>query len=108
MNAEQKPVKASLPARYRGAVAARTAVTVIGAYLLSACFAAGYGLVCTHWLQMPRADAVTLSTMLSFIVFAVAVLWGFACRSGWRKCWGLGLPTAVMAVLVWALSGGQA
>ena len=108
MSAPPQTVKAPLPARYRWTVATRTAVAIIGAYLLSASFAAGFGLVCTRWLQMSRADAVTLSTMLSFIVFAVAVMGCFACRSVSRACWGLALPTAALTALAWVLSGGLA
>nr|WP_225213978.1 DUF3649 domain-containing protein [Comamonas avium] len=94
--------------RYRLAVASRVLAAFGGGYGLSAVFAAACGLVCVRWLGVTRADAVTLSTMLSFVVFTVAVLWAFACSSS-RKAWlGIVVPAAVLGVCTWALYGGQA
>lgn len=95
-------------ARYRWAVVSRALAAVAGGYGLSAAFAAAFGLACAHWCGMGKADAVTLSTMLSFVVFAVAVLWAFACRSAWRAWLGIALPALMMLALVGALYGRHA
>ena len=95
-------------ASYRWGVCSRTVAAFTGGYALSAAFAAALGLVCVRWLGMARADAVTLSTMLSFIVFSVAVLWAFACANARRAWVGIAVPAAVLGLLAWALYGGQA
>lgn len=94
--------------RYRWAVCSRTVAAFAGGYVLSAAFAAALGLVCVQWWGMARADAVTLSTMLSFVVFAVAVLWAFACANARRAWVGIAVPSVVLGLLAWTLYGGQA
>ena len=93
--------------RYRWAVCSRTVAAFAGGYALSAAFAAALGLVCVQWWGVARADAVTLSTMLSFIVFAVAVLWAFACATARRAWAGIAVPAVALGLLAWALYGGQ-
>lgn len=93
--------------RYRCAVVSRMFAAFAGGYVLSAAFAAAMGLLAARGLGMAKADAVTLSTMLSFIVFAVAVLWAFACRSALRAWVGIALPAGVLAGVAWMLYGGQ-
>lgn len=94
--------------RYRWAVCSRAVAAFAGGYALSAAFAAALGLVCVQWWDMARVDAVTLSTMLAFIVFAVAVLWAFACANARRAWAGIAVPAVVLGVFAWALYGGQA
>ena len=60
--------------RYRIAVFSRVIAAFGGGYVLSASFAAGLGLVLVNAAQTSRVEAVTWSTMLSLVVFAVAVL----------------------------------
>lgn len=52
-------------------------------------------------LGMHRADAVTLATMLAFLLHAGVVLWAFASASGWRVWRGLGAGVLVCAGLLW-------
>lgn len=92
--------------RYRWAVASRVVAAVGGGYAVSAACAAALGLV-AHRAGMTRADAVTLSTMLSFVVYAVAVLWVFACATATRAWLGLAVPAAVLLATVWWLYGGR-
>lgn len=93
---------------YRLTVLSRMLAAFVGGYGLSAAFAAAFGLAAVRWLGMAKADAVSMSTMLSFIVFTVAVLWAFACAST-RKAWvGIVLPAAVLGGLTLAFYGGQA
>ena len=99
--------KAQQLLRYRAAVLSRTVAAFVGGYALSAAFAAALGLVCVRWGEVTRADAVTLSTMLSFVVFAMAVLWAFACGNAKRAWIGIAAPALVFGLLAWALYGGQ-
>jgi uncharacterized membrane protein len=50
---------------------------------------------------MARADAVMTATMLSFAIYACAVIWVFAARDAWRAWIGLGLPTLALAAAYW-------
>lgn len=102
------PASWSALARYRWAVGARAVAAGAGGYAVSALFAAALGLVAVRWWGMARADAVTLSTMLSFVVWTVAVLWSFACSNAWRAWYGIAVPAVPLGVLAWALYGGQA
>ena len=94
--------------RYRWAVVSRTIAAFGAGYVLSAAFAAALGLGCVQWAGMARADAVTLSTMLSFVVYALAVLWAFACANARRAWVGILAPALVLGLLAWCGYGGQA
>ena len=93
--------------RYRAAVASRAVVAVAGGYLLAAAGAA-VGAHAMVRLGMPRADAALASTLLSFIVHAVAALWAFGCASAWRAWAGVVLPGAALALIAWWLQRGGA
>lgn len=107
MRTAVNPATPSL-ARYRWAVCSRTLAGLVGGYALSACFAAALGLVLARWTTQPRVDAVTWSTMLSFVVMAIAVLWAFGCRSALRAWVGIAVPGAVLGAVWWLLSGSAA
>ncbi|GAD21532.1 DUF3649 domain-containing protein [Acidovorax sp. MR-S7] len=91
--------------RYRAAVASRTVAAVAGGYLLAAAGAA-VGAHAMAGLGMPRADAALASTLLAFIVHAVAAMWAFGCASAWRAWAGVCLPGAVLALAAWWLQRG--
>jgi len=84
-------MSASLDWRYRGGVAARALAAVGGGYLLAATAMA----LLARLLPLHRADAVTLATMLAFVVYPCAVLWVFAAGSALRACAGIALPSAL-------------
>ena len=109
MSAKAISTQASSPLlRYRSAVLVRAVAGFGGGYVLSAAFAAAFGLVCVQWCGMARTEAVTVATMLSFVVLAVAVLWAFACANTKRVCLGIAMPAVLLGLLAWMLSGGQA
>jgi hypothetical protein len=100
-SAQSRPMRSKLgavPASYRFAVASRVIAAVFAGYLLAALSSVFVGLA----LPMPRGQAVVSGMMLSFLVYLVAVLWCFACRSAWRAWCGLLLPALVLA----AIDGG--
>jgi len=80
---------------YRLAVASRVLAAVFGGYLLATLASVCMALL----LPMPRADAVVSAMMTSFLVYLVAVLWCFACRSAWRAWSGLMVPSLILAAL---------
>lgn len=88
-----------IPASYRWAVASRVVAAVFGGYALAALSS-----VCVAWLlPMARGEAVVSGMMLSFLVYLVAVLWCFACRSVSRAWLGLAMPGLALALVNGAL-----
>ncbi|MCC2957519.1 iron transporter [Massilia sp. IC2-477] len=83
-------MNATLHWRYRGGVAARALAAIGGGYLLSS--TGSYLLA--RLLPLHRADAVTLATMLAFMVYPCVVMWVFAASSARRACAGVGLLSA--------------
>jgi hypothetical protein len=82
-----------VPASYRWAVASRVLAAVLGGYVLAALSS-----VCMAWLlPMARGEAVVSAMMLSFLVYLVAVLWCFACRTAGRAWLGLAMPALALA-----------
>ena len=93
--------------RYHVAVASRALAAIGGGYLLSAACAAT-GARAMVWLGVERADAALGSTLLAFIIYAVAAMWAFGCASAWRAWAVIGLPGAGLGLLAWVLSNGAA
>lgn len=61
-------------------MASRVVAALVGGYLVTALSS-----VClAQFLPLARAEAVVLAMTLSFLVYLIAVLWCFACRSAWR------------------------
>ena len=93
-----------LSARYRWAVASRVAAAALGGYALTSAATVVLALL---W-PIPKAQGVLAATMLSFVIYTVAVLWAFHARSLWRV-WGVMLGgTALLAALAWLLDAGGA
>lgn len=82
--------------QYRLRIASRAAAAIFGGYALGASTATVLAAV----LPLPRVDAVLLTTMLAFIVHAVAAMWAFRCTSITRLWMGLLAPSAVC----WAIA----
>ena len=86
----------------RLAIAARIALAALGGYALAGLASAALALA----LPMDRADAASTATMLSFAVYAAAVLWVFGARRLATAAIGLMLPAVALGGLVWTLHGG--
>ena len=81
----------------RLSVASRVVAAVAGGYA----FANVIGIFVSRVLPMPRADAVLAMTLLSFALYAAAIIWTFAARSA-RLAWtGLLIPIALCGALAW-------
>ncbi|VVP71996.1 hypothetical protein PS918_01300 [Pseudomonas fluorescens] len=84
----------TLPVSYRLAVTSRVLAAVLGGYIVTALAS-----VClTLWVPMARAEAVVTGMMSSFVVYLLAVIWCFACRTAWRAWLGLIVPALALAV----------
>ena len=89
--------------RYRGGVAARAVAAIAGGYVLTAIASALIAIA----LPLPRADAVTIATLLSFVIYACAILWVFATTSALRAWGGMLAACGVLAAALW-LAGRMA
>jgi hypothetical protein len=85
----------TLPVSYRLAVTSRVLAAVLGGYVVAALASVSLSL----WLPVARAEAVVSGMMTSFLVYLVAVLWCFACRSAWLAWLGLIVPGLVLAAV---------
>lgn len=83
-------------ARYRWRVAGRAVAAIFGGYLLTATATTLLAVL----LPMARADATIIGTMLSFAVYACAVMWVFAVRSALRAWLGVLGVTGLLAAML--------
>ncbi|MCB4810317.1 DUF3649 domain-containing protein [Methylovorus menthalis] len=100
--AQRNPKSGTSGSSMRWAVFSRVMAAIVGAYVLTLLSIAVLALV----LPMSRAESVLLSMLLSFLIYACAVLWVFATRSAWRAWCGMLLPSLLMAAglgLWWSL-----
>jgi len=94
--------RGAVPARYRWLVASRVAAAAIGGYALTSAATVLMGLL---W-PAPKVQAILWATMLSFAVYAVAVIWVIHTRSVKRAWAGMVIGTAVLSVLALLLKMG--
>ena len=90
--------------RYRLMVASRILAAVIGGYALTAALSVLLALL----LPVSRSEATLAATMLSFILYAVVVLWVFATSSATRAWLGLLVTALPLWLLCWWLMPGAA
>lgn len=89
-------VAPSMRWRDRLGVASRVVAAALGGYVLSALVAT----VLAIHLPGGRAEAAVTGMLVSFWIYALAVMWVFAVRSAARAWLGLLLAGAPLAVLV--------
>lgn len=89
--------------RWAGLVA-RVIAAIVGGYALAALAS-----VAAVALPMPKAEGVMAGMLLSFLVYACAVVWVFAARSALRAWAGLLAAALPLLALAWqAWQGAQA
>jgi len=86
--------------RYRWMIASRSVAAIFGGYGLAAAFSTCMSLI-LPLAGMSRSDAVLTSTMLAFVIHAVAALWAFSCTSTWRTWTGILIPAVLFTLLAW-------
>ncbi len=98
-------MKQGISAGYRMAVASRAMAAIVGGYAVAALATGCLSLALARWAGMARPEAVVAATLLSFLWFALAVVWVFAADTAWRAWSGLLMPAAVLALGWFALRG---
>ncbi len=79
-------------------IALRALAAIVGGYALTAAATSLLGLLLAALSLASRADATIIATMLSFLIYACAVLWAFAARSA-RLAYGALLTLTGMLAL---------
>jgi len=87
----------SITWRYRGGVAARTVAAIAGGYVLTSIASALVAIA----LPLPRADAVSIATLLSIVIYTCIILWVFATASALRAWIGVAASSAVLGAVLW-------
>jgi hypothetical protein len=78
-------------------ILSRLAAAVVGGYTFTIVASVSLSSV----LPMPRADAVLTAILLSFAVYAGAILWAFSTRTARRAWVGLAFSSTIFACLAW-------
>ena len=82
--------------RDRAVVLSRLLAAVFGGYAL----AWSATLFLSTYLPLSHFEAVLTATMLSFVIYALAVMWAFAARDAWRAWAGLMAPTLLLTLCI--------
>ncbi|MDP1028155.1 hypothetical protein Q5H91_13105 [Sphingomonas sp. KR1UV-12] len=82
---------------------------VVAAVPLGYAVGSAWAMALARLLPGDRAEATVAATLVAFVICAVAAMWSFFARSGWRAVWTLALIGGVAAAITWAsiLSGGR-
>ncbi len=84
----------------RGDIALRVVASVPLAYATASLWA----MALAPLLPGDRAEATVTAALIALALCALAAMWAFAARSGWRAIWTLGLAAAVAAAITWISS----
>ncbi|MCG6205148.1 hypothetical protein LPW26_10900 [Rhodopseudomonas sp. HC1] len=89
----------SRPAARRGAtsLAVRLVAAVPGGYAVAYLFAGAVPL----WLPLERTEAILWTSLVSFAVFTIVVLYAFGARDVRRMCRHLALSIALLIAAIW-------
>ena len=88
-------------ARYRWAVAARVLLAAVGGYILSSLLLI---ILATLW-PLPQAQALAAATLLSFLIYALIIIWVFSAKHLGKLCLNFGAATLITAAVVYLLLG---
>lgn len=83
--------------RYRANVGLRTLAGTVGAYIVAALAAAALSRI----LPMARVEAVTIATMIAFLVAPAVTVWAFLARGPWRSLAGVVIAAALLGGIGW-------
>lgn len=96
--AARKPGRQS--AAWRGVVA-RVLAAILGGYAVAYAFTAALA----RLLPLAKVDALIIASLLSFVIYTLAILWAFAARDAWRAWAGMGVALPLAAIGFWPLAG---
>jgi hypothetical protein len=84
---------------YHRQITLRVVIAILGGYALANITA----ILLSYLLPMPKSDAVMTGILLSFAIYAGAIIWVFAVRSMHKAWLGLIVPSLVFGAVVLAL-----
>lgn len=90
-----KNTKIHIDNRYRWQITLRVAVAIVCGYALANIA----GILLSYLLPMSKSDAVMTSILLSFAIYAGAIMWVFAVRSVRKACAGLIVPALILGAV---------
>lgn len=90
-------------ARYRWMVASRAVAAIVGGFVLTSLITAVLSLLLPRITATPRAEAVLIATLISFVFWTCIVLWIFTTRSAKRAWLGVAIPSALLGFAFYAL-----
>jgi len=93
-----------LGAGYRWMVTSRVVAGFLGGYLVASVATSVLALLIVRLLDHPRADALLISTMLSFVLYACLIVWVFSTGTATRAWLGIAVCMGVLWPLWWWLS----
>jgi len=82
--------------RDRAGVLSRLLAAVFGGYAL----ASSATVFLSAYLPLSHFEAVLTATMVSFLIYALAIMWAFAARNAWRAWAGLMAPTLLLTLSI--------
>lgn len=75
----------------------RITAALLGGYLFTYAFTAA----AARLLPLAKVDALIAASLASFLIYALAILWAFACRSA-RQAWaGMALAAPLAVIGFW-------
>ncbi|WEE79645.1 DUF3649 domain-containing protein [Comamonas testosteroni] len=97
-------MKATSPlTHYRLAVASRSLAAVLGGYVLASVSTAALSLLLSS--LMSRVEAVMTATLLSWVIYAIAIAWTFYARTAWLAWAGVLLPALALGTALYGSLG---
>ncbi|WP_343520168.1 hypothetical protein [Sphingomonas sp.] len=81
---------------------------ILAALPLGYAVATLWAMALSRILPMPRVEATTTGMLVAFAICAVAAMWSFAAKSGWRACWVLAVAGGIAAAITWLSMAGRA
>ena len=88
-------------ARVRWARRGDIALRVVAAVPLGYATASLWAMAIARLLPGDRAEASVTASLIALAVCALAAMWAFAARSGWRAIWTLALAAGLAAAIAW-------
>ncbi|KQN11878.1 hypothetical protein QP178_15280 [Sphingomonas aurantiaca] len=88
-------------ARARWARRGDIVLRVVAAVPLGYTTASLWAMAIARLLPGDRAEASVTASLVALALCAIAAIWAFAARSGWRAIWMLALAAGLAAAIAW-------
>ncbi|MEG3166983.1 hypothetical protein U1737_02100 [Sphingomonas sp. LB3N6] len=88
-------------ARARGARRGDIALRIVAAVPLGYATSSLWAMAIARMLPGDRAEASVTASLIALVLCAVAAMWSFAARSGWRAIWTLAAAGAAAGAIAW-------